>query len=554
MKEIIAYPGNHKNKKAIYLSPICFDKDFDLQNFKFLDLNFNKFTCELKIIEIEKYLDQNLFSLVKYTFPQLHNFFPLIHWKRILYSQIFYSTSLIFKIESLFDEIINKENSLKIKVLDEKDIYPLKGHPLSIAHIDGFELFKITSLILKNKKYKSIKLLPFSVLSTHKIENHKQTNKFFFKESIFKILELVIQNIRIGYGINFTDAIFFKASLSSLKVEKKKHNSAPIKKSRSEIDWKIKIISDLIPNNLKIKINECQRNSKFKPTDYKGQIRLVQNKIWFDFDEIIQSNIGSKNGQIIIPSQHGGDLYYNNDFFKKNTERSYDYFISWKKNIPNGEVNVLSLPSPLLSKLFNSYKKQNEKVILVGTQAFKFNIGFDGWFVNAKENFNYRNHKLKLIKFLSKKENNNFYYRPYETSSKNALKDCEFFKYKFENLNPIKSNLHDEIKNCKLLILDHPGTTLSIAFSINSPFLIYINKLNYFGLDKNSPMIKDLINHKILLTNLNEFKNHYNDIIEDPKKWWNSKEIQNLRTTFLETYALCDNNWRRSWILKLKKL
>lgn len=554
MKEIIAYPGTHRNKKAIYLSPLCFDKDFDLQNFNFLNLNLNKSSCHLKQIETGEYLDQNFFSLVKYIFPELYNFFPLTYWRRMLYPHIFYSASLIFKIEYLFDELIKRENSLKIKVLDESEIYPLEGHPLSIQHLEGFELFKITSLILKKKKLKNIKLLPFSRFQTTTIESINKTNNFSIKKNLFKIFESFIHSVKVGYGINFIDAIIIRISLSNLKVKKPKNFSTPINESSSEINWRIKIISDLIPTDLKFSISESIKNSKPKPSYFNGKIKLVQNKIWFDFNEIIQSNIGSKNGQIIIPSQHGGDLYFNNDFIKKNTERSYDYFISWKKNILSDERNILSLPSPLLSKQLNSYKRQNDKVILVGAHMFKFNIGFDGWFINSKDSFNYRNSKVDLIKFLLKKENNNFHYRPYENSSNNMLKDFDFFKFKFEKLKSIKSNLHKEIQNCKLLILDHPGTTLSICLSMNTPFLIYIENLSYFGLDNNAPMIEDFLKNKILFKKLNDFKKHYETIKENPQIWWNNIEIQNLRTTFLEKYASCDNNWLRIWTKKLKQL
>tara|TARA_B110000046_G_scaffold29575_1_gene31117 strand:- start:1419 stop:3080 length:1662 start_codon:yes stop_codon:yes gene_type:complete len=551
--EIILYPGCHQNKNAIYLSPLCFVNEINYKDFDFLDLDIDKIKSDFYLRQIEKYIDENLESITKNAFPEHYNFFPLHYWRRILYSQIFYSTSLIFKIEKMFELISNQDFLYKIKVLNKNQIYPFKD--FNIYEIDGFNLFKITSLILLEKKFDKIKLLPFT--NSHLInKNTTITHNIFqsIKQRIFNSIQFLLKNVKMGYGINVLDSIILQIKLPRKKSKKIEFKPKSENKLNSKIDWRLNLIMELISSDFKKTLSNYLNRFKSGSFRHNNKVKLVQNTLFADFKELIISNLGSLNGQLIIPSQHGGDLFYNNDLFKKNLEKTYNYYISWRKRSNSCEQNILFLPSPLFSKVFDTYNQLNNNVILVGTQIIKFNAGFDGWFINSKEVFRYRESKIQLINFLLNRETANFFYRPYFSSPKNALPDYKFFKKIFPELRIIKSNLHNEIKNCKLLIMDHPGTTLSLALSMNVPFLLYFEDMKYFGIDKSSPMINKFIELNILFTDLNKFKKHYNTIIDDPQSWWKSIEMQDLRNFFLDKYAFCDKKWRSKWIQQLKEI
>ena len=553
MKEIIAYPGDHIDKSILYLSPLCFDNDYNHKEFDFLDLEIDKLKSDLYLNEVDNYINKNLKLIVNITFPGYFNIFPFSFWKRIFYYQIFYTTSLIFKIEKIFDFISNQEILYKIKVLNKNQIYPLEN--CNIRIINGFNLFKITSLILSKKKFNNIKLIRFS--DNYSIEKRKESKFNIFKslkQFTFYTIQSLLSNVKMGYGINVFDSVILKVMLPHKISEKISINTNLENEIYQESDWRINLISDLISSDFKKILSHYMSLFKTGSMIHDDQIKLVQNTLQGDFKELIISNLGSVNGQIIIPSQHGGDLYYNDDLFKKNFERSYDYFISWIKSRNKNEKNILVLPSPFFSKALDSYNQKDNRVILVGTKTLKFNVGFDGWFINSKEVLIYRDSKIKLINFLITRENKNFFYRPHLSSPQNALPDYNYFLKIFPDLKIIKSNLHNEIRKCKVLILDHPGTTLSLAFSINVPFLLYIKNLKYFGIDNSSPMINEFIKYNILFTDLNKFKLHYDSIIDNPQLWWNSNEIQNIRKLFLDNYAFCDPNWRAKWINELTKI
>ena len=425
MKEIIAYPGDHTDKSVLYLSPLCFDNDINYKDFNFIDLEIDKLKSDHYLNEVDNYINKNLKLIVDITFPGYFNFFPISFWKRIFYSQIFHSTSLIFKIEKMFELISKQEILYKIKILNKNQISPLVN--CNVQEINGFNLFKVTSLILSKKEFNNIKLISFS--DKYPMRNRKKL-KFnilkLLKQFTFNSIQSFLSNVKVGYGINVLDAVILKVKLPCKRSKRILLNPNFQNEIHKEFDWRNNLISDLISSDFKkILLNEI-KFFKRAPGIY-DQIKLVQNALYGDFKELIISNIGSLNGQIIIPSQHGGDLYYNNDLFKKNNERSYDFFISWTKSRNKSEKNILTLPSPLFSKALDSHNQKNNRVILVGTKTLKFNVGFDGWFINSKEVLIYRDSKIKLINFLITKGNKSFFYRPHLSTPQNALSDYNYF-------------------------------------------------------------------------------------------------------------------------------
>lgn len=553
MKEIIIHPGEHFNKDYIYLSPLCFENDTNLEDFEFLDLQIDKQKSDFYLKEIENYIDKNIYSLVEYIFPEYHHFFPIHYWKRILYTQIFHIISLIFKIEALFDKIVKQNEKFKVRVLNENQIYPIEGHELTIRLINGFNLFKLTSLILHRKKLKLIELKSYKTNPKVKPEINKTSVSFSLKEIVLNTFKFFSKNVILGYGINIFDAIYLNYKLPIKTKTKSNQPKYFYEKSKSNIDWRFDIIRDLISSKLKESVTKYFKLKNDRKLKFDYKIKLVQNSIYHDFDELMFCNITSLFGKKIITSQHGGDLFSNNDLFKKNVERNYDFFISWKEYIGD-DKNIIKLPSPLFSKVYNSFRQKNKKVILVTSQALKFNVGFDGWFINSRDSIYYRSSKKKLINFILSIERNNFRYRHYPFYSETSLEEVNFFKVFFPKLKFINSKLHKEIKNCKLVILDHPGTTLSLALSINVPTILYVDNVKHFGIDENFSLIKDMLKLNILFVDFEKFNSHYEKIKCDPKIWWNSDSIQIFRKSFLKNYAFIDKNWRKKWIIKLNEI
>ena len=73
---------------------------------------------------------------------------------------------------------------------------------------------------------------------------------------------------------------------------------------------------------------------------------------------------------------------------------------------------------------------------------------------------------------------NDLYYRPY-SKTPYSFEDLNYIKKLKKDIKVINGDLHKQILNCKLLVLDHPGTTLLIALAANIPVICFWNR-NHF--------------------------------------------------------------------------
>jgi len=184
---------------------------------------------------------------------------------------------------------------------------------------------------------------------------------------------------------------------------------------------------------------------------------------------------------------------------------------------------------------------------------------------NAIIDFTYEgaNEKQIKLKYIEQKRDlliglkfffndKDIFYRPYPTTRKYCYDENDYLP----KFNQLKGSLHKEILRCKLLVLDHPGTTWNIAMAANTPTLLIFNLEQFDFSAKTLKYIKEFQRLKIfhkdvnsLIIHLNSFYNH-----GDLLKWWNSDQIQNTRKYWSNEFALTDKFWFWTWIRNLKKI
>ena len=283
------------------------------------------------------------------------------------------------------------------------------------------------------------------------------------------------------------------------------------------------------------------------------------NELFYNFKSKLNAAYAGENFNLIIASQHGGHSYGSalSSDFGKYIEFKSDYFITWGWTDYKGynKKIYLPLPSPLLSKNLNKHSEKKSKIILVGTEMLITQFRFDSSPTESQW-LEYRLNKTILIKTLFEyglKEN--LYYRPYFQKN-GALMDKFYFKEKFSELNILEGKLHKEIRECRLLVLDHPGTTWNMAMAINTPSILYWKRAHFpFNDEANRflDMFQDLgLYYECPLEAAARIREI--NAMPDVKDWWNQKEIQDLRFEWMNKYARADKNWLRQWIKVLYKL
>ena len=104
---------------------------------------------------------------------------------------------------------------------------------------------------------------------------------------------------------------------------------------------------------------------------------------------------------------------------------------------------------------------------------------------------------------------------------------------------------------CKLVILDHPGTTWNIVMAMNVPVMLCWNK-NWFPLNEEADIYLERFRALgIFFDNPNELSKRIADVYcnySNFSNWWSNAEIQSLRKEWMSKYALADKRWRNKWV------
>lgn len=557
-------PDNFDPYVHIPISPGCFiGREHVYPNFENLEY-INIFTDKKELKYFDELTSKEALSWVniiakKYN-PLEFDKHSFLFWKTIYFPWLGYMIPWIYRRQLLVGKTIRKykDESLLVKLFDKKT---------SIYAKDEAELLKkcIKSTFGDEwlSSYMMLQQAPSNWIIRSKEVIASEPNGKELAPGIKKVIKARTINIFTKifyrsngvYGFNLLNALFFHLLFSfkpAVKVTKKIEEDY-----KSKIKWEFDILDILdafIPNNLKNIAVEIENTRSFK----QGKLINFSNSLYYNLNKKIEAANCYEKGEIVITTQHGGHNYGSSLTFDYNKyiEFDSDYFISWGNKYYKGVkmANFLPLPSPLLSKFLNKHKSRNNKVIVVGTDMSIFPTRFG---ISGLDVLKYREEKLKLLCNLTKViELRNLYYKPYP-QQKSSLKDDVFFSTKIPGLKILNTNLHDELQKCKLLILDHPGTTWNIAMAMNTP-IICCWKREHRPFNEEADIFLDRFKKLgLFFENTEEAAKILNLLIReygDLTVWWNQKEIQDLRKDWMNIYARAHKNWFWIWSKAMWKI
>ena len=112
--------------------------------------------------------------------------------------------------------------------------------------------------------------------------------------------------------------------------------------------------------------------------------------------------------------------------------------------------------------------------------------------------------------------------------------------------------MHEEILRCKLLILDHPGTTWNLAYSSNIPTILFWNPNHFILSNEAKDWLLKLKNARLYFENPKEAAEFI--LKNEISTWWYSPEIQEIRKEWVNVFARSNTKWLKSWTNTLLKL
>lgn len=250
-------------------------------------------------------------------------------------------------------------------------------------------------------------------------------------------------------------------------------------------------------------------------------------------------------GGRIVYLQHGGNYgMMKHRSAAEFVEYSQHAFITWgwtqydgAAGARSGAGTFLPLPSPQLAHLRDAWQGGGVNILFVGTEMPSFGYQLDSH-PTPLQNVQYREEKLWMLEALGKQRRDITLYRPYFPVP-GTLDDAIWLLPQFSHVHLCSGELVPQILRCRLLVLDHHGTTLLEAMAANVPTICYWNPSHWPVSPAFQKVLLTMSKAGIWHSSPESAGEHINEIWPFLPAWWQSPKVQAARQEFLKTFALC---------------
>lgn len=233
------------------------------------------------------------------------------------------------------------------------------------------------------------------------------------------------------------------------------------------------------------------------------------------------------------------------------TEYSQDIFFTWgwKKH---GDASGNFAPMPSLPLSGRKARRPGKKLIFVGAEMPVYGRRLDSH-PTPLQYVAYREAKSKFFEAIGEEILASSLYRPY-FKLPGTLADAEWLLPRFPALGLCEGDLGSQIRNCRLLVLDHHGTTMLEAFAWDVPMVLYWNR-DYWPLTEEGRSLLDMLMQAGIWQPTPEAAAaQARGIWDDPESWWAKPEIRLARQTFCAAQAWTSTSITHDWLRKLGTL
>lgn len=260
-------------------------------------------------------------------------------------------------------------------------------------------------------------------------------------------------------------------------------------------------------------------------------------------------------GHKLVFVQHGGNYgHVRTSSMAPVVEYNQHAFITWgwTEHSPY-RGNFLPLPHPQLAALRDRHKETSAKLLFVGAELTVFPYRMDSRLTPCQI-MQYREDKQWFFESLPRALQSQCQYRPY-FSVPGALTDAEWLLPRFPLVHLCSGPLDPHMLACRLLVLDHHGTTLELAMAANVPMVLYWDRA-LWGLCPESMAALDILAAAgIWHPTAEAAAMHIVQVWEDIPAWWQSEKVQAARHHWMQQYSLTvHDSLEPYWIKALKTL
>lgn len=302
------------------------------------------------------------------------------------------------------------------------------------------------------------------------------------KESLFRRLaRILVFGLPFPRIKGFSMRESLRLSLTLLKNRNSEDDTLPLQKlgipgllqsSPLPLGFSLKEARDLAVRLLPLSLLEAEVPKKCNDTPL---IRTRVVSVAACEDDAYRLRMGQARGKgcRMLFIQHGGEYgFVRTSVAYPAVEYRQHRFITWGWS-RHGSMpgNFLPLPHPQLAAIRGVHREAAPQLLLVGTEMASLPYTLKSM-LRGRQFFAYREDKVRFLAALSQHIRMNTLYRPY-FDVPSSLKDAEWVLPHFPEVKRCTGPLEPYLFGCRLLVLDHAGTTLGQALAANIPFLLF---------------------------------------------------------------------------------
>ncbi len=252
------------------------------------------------------------------------------------------------------------------------------------------------------------------------------------------------------------------------------------------------------------------------------------------------------NHSNILLAQHGSGYGMDKIHSLENNERSISnkyYTYGWKDS---SQTIPLSLPNIKVHKNIDLSKKA---ILFVNTTRPLHLVRFHN---GSNSSQNLIDNVESPIIFLNHCKFTKYVIGRFHSSDSERWNNYQRINKHFPLLKRDRNkSFYKSLKEIRMVVSDHLGTTFYESLQANVPIIIFINPQTYTFRDQAENLIEKLIKNKIIFFDPKEASLHVNEVYQDINTWWSSSKIQSLREEVLRKHCYTSNNWINDWYKKL---
>lgn len=313
-----------------------------------------------------------------------------------------------------------------------------------------------------------------------------------------------------------------------------------------------RLLAATMPATVTDRFGELQaaaRTRRYAP----GRLAVTGAATSNDANNFVMAN-AAEAGERIVRYQHGADYGTTACTTREWLAEYMDTaFLTWGWTAHDGHAcRFVPVPSPALSRVADKHIAKTRTVLMVGTRILLHQSSVGGEAPPAYAPV-YRQEKVRFISALSPEARADLLYRPY-TRDPSDLEEVPYLERHLPGLAVHRGDFEPDMLACRLLVLDHLGTTLNIAMAANVPLVCYWHPDAYPVAAEAQPYFDALADAGILFADAAGAANHVNDIHGDVTGWWRSPPVAAARRAWADRFARSSWTWKWDWLRVLASL